>query len=150
MDSESKMVTDAKLKAHCLYSGHTPVTASELTEEHRSVLIDRQEHYDASPVCIADWAAAFADAEKRMDQFVLSEKERLYLLAATMNSVTAGLENQLVMYVEDTIRYEDPQFLSQEQVIALADRIRGLSYFEQLVLMYRAKKEFDVGTEGVD
>ncbi len=150
MKWESPMDADAKVKAHYLYSGDTPVTASGLTKQERSVLLDRQKGYDASEVCMADWAAAFTDAERRMVQFVLSENERHYLLAETMNTITAGLGNQLVRNIEDTFLYEDPQFLSQEQVTALAERIRGLNYFEQLVLMYRAKKEFDTEADGSD
>lgn len=150
MDTQSMMGNEAKVKAHYLYSGDTAVTASGLTEEEKNVLLDRQENYDASNVCMADWDSAFADAERRMETFNLSDNERLYLMAATMNGVTAGLENQLVMSVEDTIRFEDPQFLTQEQVTALADRIRGLSYFEQLVLIYRSKKAFDEAEENDD
>ncbi len=135
---------EVKRAPHYLYSGDTPVTASGLTDADKTELLNRQSVYDPSNNCIADWVAAFRDAECRLDGFALTENEWLYLQAAQGNiPITAGLENQLVMNVEETIVYEDHGFLSRGEVTVLADRIRSLSYFEQLVLAYKAKKLFE-------
>lgn len=137
-----KSVEEAKVKIFELYSTLPPLSTKGLTEEDRAELLGMLEAYDASENAIADWAAAYSDAERRLDSFELTENEWLYLQAATMHPVSAGLENQLVMNIEETIRYEDPQLLSQDEADNLADKIRNLDYFAQFVLMVRAKEAF--------
>lgn len=138
-----KPVKEAKVRMFDLYSGLPPLSTKGLTDEEKAGLLKRQEAYDASENAIADWAAAFADAERRLEGFELSDNEWLYLQAAQGNTaITAGFENQLPANVEETIVYEDHGFLSRGEVTVLAERIRTLSYFEQLVLMVRAKEAF--------
>jgi hypothetical protein len=130
---------NAKVLMFSLYSGHPPITTKDLDEDYRATLLERTQAYDASKNSMRDWAAAWDDAECRLERFVLSENEKHYLMAATMGNIEAGLENQLVMQIEDTMIYEDPQVLSRDEVTAFANRIRSLSYFEQKVLMFKAK-----------
>jgi len=139
-----EQIAQARTIMFDLYSGLPSLSTAGLNEEEKAGLLKRQEAYDASENAIADWAAAYSDAECRLESFKLSDNEWLYLQAAQGNTaITAGLENQLVMNIEETIVYEDHGFLSRDEVTVLANRIRSLSYFEQLVLAYKAKKLFE-------
>jgi hypothetical protein len=142
-DNMEMALENTRVLMFSLYSGHPPITTKDIDEDYRAKLLERMQTYDASENSMRDWAAAWEDAERRLERLELSENEKLYLMAATMGNIEAGRGNQLVMQVEDTIIHEDPQVLSRDEVTSLANRIRSLGYFEQKVLMFKAKTWFD-------